>query len=356
MYTSLSRILFSLCVLSPLALAVALGQDDAKKGPSDSAPGVEVEVRLTDGGALRMAIAEEHLEFTTPHGKLKVAVGDIRRLDLATRLTAAQRKLLAQALENLGSPQFELREKAGADLLSLKEKAYPSLLETARSPDIEIAARGKDLLGKLKAKVPPQRLRFREKDVVHTADSTISGKIELASLTASSPQFGQVKVNLADVASIFFLNAGPETELKLDGRYALANEVWLDTGLDVIEHVRLTITASGEIDMYPTGGYAGQYVGTPKGKKKWAGSLSGMYEPGTLIGRIGETGTIFLVKDQYEDSAPASGRLFLRAAGNTYNVETSGHYTIKIVGGTPGLPAPKKEEDSPDEKNPFGKE
>ena len=356
MQTRLFRFVLPLCVLSPLTLAVALGQVDAKKVSPDDAVGANVEVRFTDGGALRMAIAEEHLEFATPHGKLKIAVADLRRLDLATRLTAAQRKLLAQSLENLGNPQFEVREKAGADLLSLKEKAYPSLLEVSRSPDIEIATRGKDLLGKLQGKVPPQRLRFREKDVVFTSDSTISGKLEPTSLTATSPQFGPVQLNLADIASIIFLNAGQETELKMDGRYALATEVWLDTGLDVTEHVRLTITATGEIDMYPTSGYAGQYVGTPKGKKKWAGSISGMYEPGTLIGRIGEGGTTFLVKDQYEDSAPASGRLFLRAAGNTYNVETSGHYTIKIAGGVPGVPAPPKDEEPPGEKDPFGKQ
>ena len=355
MSTRLPCIVLCLCVLSPLALAAALAQDGAKKVAPEGTPGANAEVRFTDSGALRMAIAEEHLEFTTPHGKLKIAVTDIRRLDLATRLTVAQRKLLAQSLADLGSPEFEVRERAGADLLSLKEKAYTSLLEAAQSKDIEIATRAKGLLGKLKEKVPRQRLRVRDRDVVYTSDSVIAGKIELSSFTASSPQFGPVQINLADVESIYFLNRGPETELKLDGRYALAKEVWLDTGVDVTEHVRLTITAAGEIDMYDTGGYTGQYVGTPKGKKKWPGSAGGMYEPGTLIGSIGEDGTVFVVKDHYEEPAPASGRLYLRAAGNPYNVETSGHYTIKILGGTPGAPTPKKNDD-PADQDPFGKQ
>jgi hypothetical protein len=47
------------------------------------------------------------------------------------------------------------------------------------------------------------------------------------------------------------------------------------------------------------------------------------------------------VKDQYEDQAPASGRLYLRAAGNTYSVQTKGEYTIKIQGGIPAFGGPK---------------
>jgi hypothetical protein len=147
-------------------------------------------------------------------------------------------------------------------------------------------------------------------------------------------------------------------ELKLDGRYALQNEVWLDTGLDVTEHGRLTISATGEIDMYATSGYVGQYVGTPKGKKAWPGSTGLPIEPGTLIGRIGENGKSFVVKDEFDDSAPGTGRLFLRVAGNPYNVQTSGHYTIKIHGGIPGVVTTVQPEPSspPPEPKPVEKD
>jgi hypothetical protein len=321
-------------------------QDGAKKVPPGVMPPGVVEVRFTDGGNLRMTIAEEFLELATAHGKLKIAVADIRRLELATRISESTRQLIERSIDNLGSPQFKLREKATADLLALREKAYSDVLKVAQSSQPEVAKRAKDVLEKIRAKVPPQRLRTRDKDLVFTADSTISGRLELASLNATTTQFGQVKLNLTDLAVIYFLASGAETELKLDGKYALNDEAWLDTQLDVNENTRLSIMASGEIDMYATGGYTGQYVGTPKGKKQWPGSNGLMYEPGTLIARVGETGKVFVVKDQYEDYAPATGRLYLRAAGNPYNVTTTGHYTIQITGGVPGgaaIAAPKSD-------------
>ncbi len=341
-----SLVVLTLCAL--LGLDASPGQDSVKKAAPGALPAGSVEVRFTDGGCLRMVIAEEHLELVTAHGKLKIAVASIRRLDLATRFTESTQRLIEQSVADLGSPQFRLRQKASAELLALREKAYPAVLKVSQSRDTEIAKRARELLEKIRATVPANRLLFREKDVVHTVDSTITGRLDLASLAATTQQFGTVQLKLADVAAMHFLASGAETELKLDGRYAISNEVWLDTEIDVTEFVRLTITASGEIDLYATGGYHGQYVGTPKGKKAWPGSTGGPYEPGTLIGRIGENGKVFAVKDLFEEPAPASGRLYLRAAGNPYNVQTAGHYTIKIQGGVPGVGAATKPAGPPD--------
>jgi hypothetical protein len=315
-----------------LATAAVSAQDSSKKAASNSSAG-KVEVRFADGGAMRMTIGEEYLELVTAHGKLKIAVAAIRRLDLATRIPETTLRQIDQAIIDLGSPQFNLREKASAELFAQAEKAYPSVLRAAKSSDAETAKRAKDLVVKIRDKVPPQRLRIRDKDVVYTSDSTISGRLELAHFNASTQQFGSVQLKLMDVASMYFLGDGAEVELKLGGRYALNDEVWLDTQIEVTENGSITITASGEIDMYATGGYFGQYVGTPKGKKAWPGSSGLPLEPGTLIGRIGESGKVFTIKDHFEEAAPATGRLYLRAAGNPYNVTTAGEYTIKIHGG-----------------------
>jgi hypothetical protein len=344
MYPRSISVVFAVCALLVLTLS---SQDAVKKADSEAPKPTSIEVRFTDGGVMRMTIAEEHLEFVTTHGKLKIAVSDIRRLDLAHRVSETTQRLIDESITNLGSAQFRLREKASADLFALKEKAYPAVLKAAQSKDTEVAKRAKELLEKIRERVPAQRLRFREKDVIYTSDSVITGRLELSGLNVSTQQFGTVQLKFADVAGLYFLNSGAETELKLDGRYALANEVWLDTGIDVTEHVRLTITATGEIDMYATGGYEGQYVGTPRGKKAWPGNTGLPLEPGTLIGKIGETGKVFVVKDQFEEPAPASGRLYLRAAGNTYSVQTSGHYTIKVYGGIPAVGGPAKGDEPP---------
>jgi hypothetical protein len=327
-----ARLLGLVTVSCLFTTAAASGQDGAKKAASGGSAG-NVEVRFADGGAMRMTIGEEHLQLVTPHGTLKIAVADIRRLDLATRIPETTLRQIELLIIDLGSPQFNMREKAGAELLALAEKAYPAVVRAAQSSDAETAKRAKDLAAKIRARVPAQRLRIREKDVVYTTDSTISGRLELGHFAARTQQFGSVQLKLMDVASMYFLGDGADVELKLGGRYALNDEVWLDTQIEVTENGSITITATGEIDMYATGGYTGQYVGTPKGKKAWPGSNGLPYEPGTLIGRIGESGKVFTIKEHFEESAPATGRLYLRAAGNPYNVTTLGEYTIKIHGG-----------------------
>jgi hypothetical protein len=320
-----------------------------KKASADAPPTVPIEVRFSDGGMMRMTVADEFLDLTTSHGKLKIAVANIRRLELATRISDETKKRIAEAVGELGNPQFRIREKATADLVALREKAYPAVLTVANSSDAEVSKRAKDILEKIRAKVPAGRLRFRDKDVVYTSDSTITGRIELDKISANTQQFGVVQLKLADVASMHFLIAGAETEVTLDGRYAINNEVWLDTGLDVTEQVNLTIIATGEIDMYATDGYVGQYVGTPKGKKAWPGSTGLPIEPGTLIGRIGDSGKTFVVKDQFDEYAPATGRLYLRAAGNPYNVRTTGEYKIRITG---GVPSPGSSQPAPSPQDP----
>jgi len=315
-----------------------------------------VEVRFTDGGQMRMTIADEFLELTTNHGKLKIAVANIRRIELASRLSEAHQKLIEQSIADLSSPQYKTREKATAELIALKEKAYPAVVKISQSSDAEVAKRAKEIIEKIRARVPASRLRWREKDVVYTIDSTITGRIEISGFQANTQQFGPVQLKLPDVLGMHF-NAGTEIEVTLDGRYAMNTEAWLDTGVDVTEHVNLTITASGEIDMYATDGYVGQYVGSPRGKKAWPGNTGLPYEPGTLVARIGETGSVFVVKDQYDSFAPASGRLYLRAAGNPYNVKTTGSYSIKISGGIPavgGAPQPAATPATPNDA-PFRK-
>lgn len=312
-----------------------LAQDSKK--PVASLPRGSVEVRFNDGGNMRMIISEDTLELTTAHGKLKIAVGEIRRLELATRIPEPIQKQIDQAVAELGNPQYKIREKATNDLISLREKAYPAVLRVSQTTNAEISKRAKDILEAIRARVPAHKLKVRDKDVVYTSDSMISGRLELPVLNASTLQFGSVQLQLSDAASIYFLAGSTELEVKLDGRYALSTEVWLDTQIDVSEGTRINISATGEIDMYATGGYLGQYVGTPKGKKMWPGSTGLPMEPGTLIARVGETGKVFVVKDQFEDSAPASGRLYLRAAGNPYSVQTQGSYTIKVQGGVPAL-------------------
>ena len=209
------------------------------------------------------------------------------------------------------------------------------MLEAAAGSDPEVKQRAGKLLEWLRDTVQPERLRIRQKDIIHTDDSIIAGKLEASVIPVDSAQFGKLELRLADAASIVFVGNGTITDLKLDGTHALNNDVWLDTQLDFLTGSLLRVEAQGEIDMYAVGGYNGQYVGTPRGRKAWPGQTGLPYEPGTLIGKLGRNGKPFVIGASYDGRVEQEGRLYIRAAGNPYNVQTSGDYSIRITGGVP---------------------
>lgn len=162
----------------------------------------EVHVDLTDGGNLKMILREDKIHLVTPHGKLAIAVADIRRIEFATRLSHEDAERIRTAIADLGNTEFAKREEAGTQLRKLGKKAHPALLIAAQDKDREVARRAQELLRQIAATVPAAELVVREKDVIHTADSRIAGRIEGEALKAHTSQFGAVRIKLADVRGL----------------------------------------------------------------------------------------------------------------------------------------------------------
>jgi hypothetical protein len=186
--------LVAVLVAFPVVLA-----DDSQSPPS---PPGNFDVRFTDGSTLKLTLKDARLEIVTPYGKLSVPVGEIQKIDFATRLTDDATRRIEDAIPNLGHPQFAQREAASGELLKLREKAYAALLEAARSKDAEVSRRAADLLDRIRDVVPADLLEVRRSDVIQTADSKFAGRIEGASLRAASAQFGDVQLKLTDMRSL----------------------------------------------------------------------------------------------------------------------------------------------------------
>jgi hypothetical protein len=174
----------------------------------------EVEVRFTDNSVLKLTLKEEKLEVVTAYGKLLVPVGDIRRIEVATRVPEETARRIEKAVANLGSAEFNVREAATAELLKLKAVAVAALLTAAKDKDMEVSRRAQDLLDRIKLLVSEEQMEIRKHDVIHTDTMKITGKISLAVLKAHTFQFGEVQVKLGDVRTIRSLTAGSETEVK----------------------------------------------------------------------------------------------------------------------------------------------
>jgi hypothetical protein len=183
------------------------GQGQVAEAEEDLAltsDGKHVSVRFADGSTLKLDLKQETYDVVTSYGKLTIPAKDLRLVELAPRVPEEIAKQIEEAVANLGSPQFEIREKAAADLIKIGPLGYPVLLQFADPKDLEVAARMEDILDKVRAKLPDEQAEPRKWDVIHTPHSRISGRLDVNSLKAESPQFGEVNLRLADVRDMYF--------------------------------------------------------------------------------------------------------------------------------------------------------
>ena len=186
---------FVWAALLPTALA-----DEPKKStkPAESF----IDVKLTDGSVLRLALLDDKVEFVTPHGPLTIPVADVKKLELGLRIPEEIEKEIATAAADLGSGDFRKREAASAVLMKYREKSVPTVRAAMKSTDAEVAKRAEELFEKLEAVVPADRMELPDFDVLHTEKSKIAGKMMAQTLRARSFAFGDVQLKLADTVAM----------------------------------------------------------------------------------------------------------------------------------------------------------
>src|SRR5579872_4167606 len=79
---------------------------------------------------------------------------------------------------------------------------------------------------------------------------------------------------------------------------------------------------------------AGQHVSEPSGYQ--AQGSDGGYRAGTLLGRIGEDGNVFVVGPRFEGHSDRSGKLYLRIVPLAGGNGSTGTYQVKVSTG-PGV-------------------
>lgn len=188
-------------------------QAEAQEDPALTSDGKHVNVRFADGSVLKLDLKQETYDVVTDYGKLSIPAKELRLVELAPRVPEEIAKQIEEAVANLGSPQFEIREKAAADLIKIGPLGYSVLLKFADPKDLEVAARMEEILDKVRAKLPDEQSEPRKWDVIHTPHSRISGRLELNVVKAESPQFGEVNLRLADVRDMHFPGETEATDL-----------------------------------------------------------------------------------------------------------------------------------------------
>jgi hypothetical protein len=332
----------SLAVLMCLSPSARPQPSEAGKPPADSLQGTEVEVRFVNGSTVLMTLLQERIEVLTPYGKLSVPPQDIRRIEFGVHPTEEVELRIIKALEALSSRAYRQRELAVKELVTLGPQAYLALKRAATTTkDGEAAKRIEIALNRIAQKFPARMLRVKEDDVIHTVKFIIVGRVINPGLRARAEYFGDLNVRPGELLTLRSLRGSGEAELTVDaGLYGSAPNQWLDTGVQVEAHLSLRVVASGQVDLWPQ--QAGQYMANPDGMPGAVpAGARGRTGPsatagGTLLGRIGEAGTPFVLGERYARVPHQDGKLYLHIVPSPWNCPSTGSFRVQVSVGSFG--------------------
>jgi hypothetical protein len=320
-----------------VGLTLILGGAPAAPPPDSREPAKEKEkgakatadVTLADGSTVRVTLVSENVELETKYGKLVIPAADVQRIEFAFRLPDDAAKKIAAAVKRLADTSFEEREAATKELQEIGLRAYPALEEAAKSPDAEVKRRAAMLLEELRANVSAEDLSFPKKDRIQTAEFTVSGHISSPVLRAKTAYFGEADLKLADLRVLQGAGGGGERRVTVDAaRYGSAPNQWMETSITLERGVPLKVTSNGQVDLWPP--EPGQYMTSPKG---YGNARPPAMSAGSLVGKIGENGTPFLLGEKYDGKAAASGKLYLHITPSQWGNPSTGTYEVKIGAG-----------------------
>jgi hypothetical protein len=312
-----------------LALVATRAQEPAK-GPVpasklSTAAGAPVEVRLADGSSVRMNLTQPNVEILTKYGKLSIPANEVRKIEFGFRYPEGAEEKISELVNRLGDANYKRRESAAAELAPFREMAYPMLKRATKSTDAEMSKRASELVQKLEEKYPPEKLRFRDYDLVTAVDFTARGKIEAKTLQGNTPYFGEVRLQVAEVKALRSMAFGGETTVNVDASKHLDQAgTWFDTEVELVDDTPLEIVASGQVSLYRGGGYE---CG-PKGHQSYS---NGTHFAGALLGRVGANGEVFLIGDKYTGTPKGSGKLYLKMAHSPWPQQATGSYKVVIT-------------------------
>lgn len=317
MFRSLILALGVVALLSPAAFAQTTPKDATRRA----------DIHVADGSTLKWSVQQESIEVVTKYGKLTIPTDDIRRIEMGLHLPPGMEAKVENAIRNLASEAFKQREDASKDLLQAGHWAYPALQKASASPELEVAKRAQALLIRIAEKTPPEVLKIRAEDIVQTRDFQVVGKISSPAIKVSSPLFGDQLLKLSDVRSIHFRGQRGESEFVLDaGKFGSSLDQWFDTGIMLDSQLRLSITAEGNVDLWPQ--TPGQYIAQPRGFN--TPGKGGSFLAGALVAKVGETGRVFLVGERYEQNATEEGKLYLQMIPSPWNNSSTGSFRVRI--------------------------
>lgn len=296
-----------------------------------------IKLYLMDGSVIAGRLSMKEIGVETEFGNLSVPVESIKSLTPGLQSHPALAKQVSGLIADLGSGNYNDREKAQQALIKMGPSVRSELERYQSDNDVERRNRVKAILTEFdqladdfdavdETDAAPS---MRQGDTIVTTAFTIVGKIVPQSFAIKSP-YGELNVKLADIRK--GERASDEEEdirksFTVDGSH-LATRGALNTGIRIQRGDTVTVSADGTITMTPWGNNA---ITTPDGAQNYGWFIPGQIPSGALVGKIGnDSFTKFGSKTTF--TAARSGVLQLAIGMQASHAQNQfpGKYNVKV--------------------------
>jgi len=313
-------------------LAAGLAGAQTASAPATK-PLADLKISLMDGSLLTGKFSVSELAIDTKFGPLKVPVDQIVSFAPGLQSHPQFQQTLNGLINDLGSDVFADREQAQQTLTKLGPDIRGELdrqLKLIEKEKDERAMRIQKILEDFDALLDENADKSHawvSEDVIATAGFTIVGHITTPGFTITG-NYGTLQIKMQDIREGRRESAEPDEirkTLAITGT-AISQRAYINTGIKLAKGDQVTITATGTIILTPFGNRQSTPDGSPN-----VSSIQGMLT-GTLVGRVGDGGTMIKVGSKFTWTADRVGTFQLGiACPEDYSSYTfPGEYQVKI--------------------------
>ncbi len=266
-------------------------------------------ITCLDGSNINLQVKDDvAFDIQTKYGALKVPLKDIRDINVGIHVDNPD--AFINAAKALGNEKYGDRAAATKFLKDNPRGAWKYIAPLQKDPDPEVFKRVEQLMNGMTDRPPIQ-------DNIAVSGSYFIGDIKQTEIEGVNASLGTVKIKLSQIRVIVVKQ--PARDMELDA----SSDDWKEIG-EVFDG-RLTITVSGEIDLWAQG--PGQYKCGPKGYT--TAGKGGTYMAGLVVGR-GSDGKEFVIGERFSTTNFPRGKVEVRIVSNPWNGPSMGKYQLKV--------------------------
>lgn len=305
---------------------------EAEELPESQEPPKPPTFRLQDGTRISGFPRIKKISLDTAYGPLLIPVEEIIRIRFAREEDPELQDRIRQLTLQLGDEEFEVREKAMADLREIGGPARKLLREALESDDQEVVARAETLLSEIEEEAEEDLEDEDDEDsapISGTDDEVVTLKFTARGRVAErtyriQSNYGELLVNRKNIISIVFQEFTPAVvELNVPGTYFAPSNSWYQTKVALEKGDEVEITAGGQIHLQDYGQTSG-----PEGTTRVSGHHFQSFRIGALVARVGTRGKPFLVGPKVKTKADTGGKLMFAVAYRGGRV--TGSFSVKV--------------------------